>query len=83
MMATLAYEGNPTKSQGKKTIVPRLAQMMERWRKEDPPNKKTFPVGINVPELLAELGMEKDATEMVKAVGNCAIITVCYLLLVG
>ena len=49
--------------------------MMEIWRKENPPTKKKFPVGINVPELLADLGMEKDATEMVKAVGDCAIIT--------
>ena len=57
--------------------------MMERWRKEDPPTKKKLPVGINVLELLAELGMEKYATEMVKAVGDCAIITFYYLLRVG
>ena len=29
----LAYEGNPTKAQGGKTLVPRLAQMMEGRRK--------------------------------------------------
>ena len=49
----LAYEGNPTKVQGKKTLVPRLAQMMKGWRKEDPPTKKQLPVGIDVPEFLA------------------------------
>ena len=38
----LAYEGNPAKSQGEKTLVPRLAQMMEGWRKEDPPTEKNF-----------------------------------------
>ena len=54
--------------------------MMEGQRKEDPPNKKKIPVGIDVPEFLAELGMEKDATEMVKAVGDCAIIEFYYLL---
>ena len=27
---------------------------------------------IDVPEILAELGMEKDTTEMVKALGDCA-----------
>ena len=32
---------------------------------------------------LADLGMEKDATEMVKAVGYCAVIVLYYLLLVG
>ena len=51
---------------------------MEGWRKEDPPIKKEIPVGIDVPEFLAELGMEKGATEMVKAVGDCAIITLYY-----
>ena len=40
-------------------------------------------MGIDVPELLAELGMEKDATEMVKAVGDCAVIVFYYLLRVG
>ena len=54
--------------------------MMEGWRKEDPPTKKKFPVGIDVPAFLAELGMEKDATEMVKAVGDCAIIAFYCLL---
>ena len=38
---------------------------------------------IDVPELLAELGMEKDSTEMVKTVGDCAVIAFYYLLLVG
>ena len=51
--------------------------------KEDPPTKKKFPVGIYVPEFLAELGIEKDATEMVKAVGDFAVIAFCYLLWVG
>ena len=40
-------------------------------------------MGIDLPEFLAELGVEKDATEMVKAVGDCEIITFYYLLRVG
>ena len=44
--------------------------MMEGWRKEDPPTKKTFTVGIDVLAFLAELWMEKYSTEMVKAVGD-------------
>ena len=36
----LAYGGNPTKAQGEKTLVPLLAQIIEGWRKEDPPTKK-------------------------------------------
>ena len=54
--------------------------MVEEWRKLNPPTKKKLPVGIDIPELLAELGMEKYATEMVKAVGDCAIISFYYLL---
>ena len=53
---------------------------MEGWRKEYRPTKKKLPVGIDVPEFLADLGMEKCATEMVKAVGDCAIIAFYYLL---
>ena len=57
--------------------------MTEGWRKEDTPTKKKLPVGIDVPEFLAELGMGKDATEMVKAVGDYAVIAFYYLLRVG
>ena len=56
---------------------------MEGWRKEDPPTKEKRPVGIDVPEFLAELGMAKDSTEMVKAVGDLAVITFYYLLQSG
>ena len=38
----LAYEGNRKKYQGENILVPRLAQMMEGWRKDDPPTKKNF-----------------------------------------
>ena len=40
-------------------------------------------MGIYVPEFLAELGMGKDATEMVKAFDDCAVIAFYYLLRVG
>ena len=57
--------------------------MMEGWRKEDPPTKKKFPVVIDVPEFLEELGMAKYATDVVKAFGDYALITLYYLLRVG
>ena len=44
--------------------------MMEEWRKDNPPTKKKFPVGIYVPDFLEELGMAKDVTVVVKAVGD-------------
>ena len=56
---------------------------MEGWRKNYPTTKKKLPVGIDVPELLAEFGMAKDATEVVKAFCDCAVIAFYYLLRVG
>ena len=56
---------------------------MEGWRKEDPPTKKKLPVGIDVPKFLAESGMAKDATEIVKSVGDFAVIAFYSLLRVG
>ena len=56
---------------------------MEGWRKEDLPTKKKLPVGIDAPDFLSELRMEKYATEMVKAVVDCTIIEFYYLLRVG
>ena len=48
---------------------------MEGLRKEDPTTNIVFSVGIDVPEFLSELGIDKDATEMVKPVGDCAVIS--------
>ena len=79
----LAYEGNPTKVQVEKSLVPILAQMMEGWRKEDSPTKIKMTVGIDVPEFLVELGMETYATEMVKVVGDWEVIAFYYLLRLG
>ena len=50
---------------------------------EDPLTKKKFPVGIDVPQFLAELGVAKDATEMVKAVGDCTVIAFYYFMWEG
>ena len=38
---------------------------------------------IDVPSFLADLGMAKDATKMVKAISDCAVIAFYYLLQVG
>ena len=46
-------------------------------------HKEKLPVGIDVPELFSGLGMEKYATEMVKAGGDFAIIAFHFLLQVG
>ena len=56
---------------------------MEGRRKEDLPTKKKLPVGIDVPDFLEELGVSKDATEVVKSVGYCTVIAFYYFLQVG
>ena len=66
----LTYEGNPIKAQGNKYLLPRMAQTMEECRKEDPNTKNKFSVEIDVPNVLVELWMAKDATEVVTAVGD-------------
>ena len=58
---TLAYKGNPIKANFEKSLVKRLAQMMEGWKKEDTPTKDNLTGGIHVPEFLVDLGMAKHA----------------------
>ena len=41
----LAYEGKPIKSQGENTLVPKLSQTMEGFRKVYPPTKNVFSIG--------------------------------------
>ena len=79
-MVALDYKGNPIEAQGYKYLGPMLSQTMGVWRKEDPPSKNKFPVGIDVPQFLAGLGVAKDATKVVKAVDDFALITCHYLL---
>ena len=40
-------------------------------------------MGIDVPEFLVELRMEKDTTKIAKAVGDCAVIEFYYLVRLG
>ena len=79
----LAHEVNPVKLNNSKELVPRLSEMLSGFRKVDPPTMKKMPVEVDIPELLAQTGMECDATELTKAVGDLALITFYYLLRVG
>ena len=63
---SLVYEGNLTKEKGDKYLVPRMAQNMEGWRKEEPTTKKKLLMRIDVLEFLSDLSMAKDSTEVVK-----------------
>lgn len=57
--------------------------MLDGWRQADPATKKKLPVESDVPEFLAGLGQAKDATELTKAVGQCALMGFYYLLRIG
>jgi len=62
---------------GREWLLPRLSQILDGWRKEDPPTTKQLPVKADVPELLAENGHDGNATELDRAIGDL------YLLRIG
>ena len=66
-----------------KELVPRLAQCMSGWRKEDPTTKNMLPVGIDVPEHLGTVGLSKHATALEKVVGDSSLTAFYYLLRIG
>ena len=74
---------NPTKEAHSDNLVERLQQMMEGYRKEDPPTLKKLPVEVDVPELLATRGLMPCATELHAAIGDWGLIAYYYLLRVG
>lgn len=66
------------------SLFPRLKQIFEGIRRDDPPTKKKLPVEqADVPEKLVEVGQQVGATEKEKAVGDSALIAFYYLLRIG
>jgi len=79
---SLAIEVNPVKLAGSERMVPRLAQTLDGWRKEDGPVMKKLPVEADVPELLVKLSL-MDGSPFVQAVADLATIAFYYLLRIG
>ena len=79
----LDHEVNPTKQPGSDSFAPRIAEMLAGWSKVDPAVEKKLPVEADVPELLAVTGQLSGASELQKAVGDCALIAFYYLCRVG
>eukprot|EP00956_Cyclotella_meneghiniana_P043080 scaffold252139_cov142-Cyclotella_meneghiniana.AAC.1 len=73
---TIALDINeqPFKVQGSKDFLPLISQTLAGWAREDPPTEKKMPVEADIPEFLAELGLEKEATELTKAVGDLSLM---------
>ncbi len=59
----LAYNLNPTKAVTSDKFAPRLQQMMDSMRKDNPHTKKKLPVEVDVPEFLFKLGTGVGASE--------------------
>jgi hypothetical protein len=79
----LARGVNPTKMENSDKLLPRLSQMLEGWRKADPPTMKKLPVEVDVPELLAQVGLLQSANELDRAIGDLALVAFYYLLHIG
>ena len=79
----LACGENPTKLEWSDKCLPRLQQMYDRWRKEDPATNKQLPIEADVPELLADRGRRASTTERDRAVGDLTLVAFYYLLRIG
>ena len=79
----MATGANPTKLHGSDKLIPKLAQMLDGWKAEDPPTLKKLPVEVDIPEHIAMHGYENDATEAQRAIGDLVLIAFYFLLRVG
>jgi hypothetical protein len=80
---TLVQKEDPTKLAGRDSFLPRIAQMLDGFKKDDPPTVKKMPCTIDLPEKMASWGLARGATELEKAVGDLGLIAMYYLLRVG
>ena len=64
-------------------VLPRLQQMLDGFRKVDPPTTKQLPVEADVPEFLVQLGLSPEARELDWVIGDLTMIACYYLLRIG
>ena len=64
-------------------LLPLLQEMLAGFRKEDPATNKKYPVGLDVPEYLVEMGRYDAVLEFLKSVGDNSLMAYYYLLQVG
>ncbi len=82
-MIALTTNTNPTKILRSDTLLPSLQQMLDGFRKVDPPTTKQLPMGADVPEFLVQLGLSPEARELDQAIGDLTMIAFYYLLRIG
>ena len=64
-------------------MLPRLQQMYDGWRKEDPPTTKQLPVEADVPEYIAQIGRAAGRMNLNRAVEDLVLVAFYYLLYIG
>ena len=74
---------NPTKQIGSEKLHPQLSQMLDGWKKSDPPSIKKLPVEVDLPEEVAKQELVPGATQQTIAVGQLTLIAFYFLLRVG
>jgi len=79
----LATNTNPTKIVGSDKLLPCLQQMLDGFRKADPPTIKQLPMEADVPEFLVQLGLSLEAGKLDRALGDLTMIAFYYLLHIG
>ena len=70
----LAHQVNPTKMPHSDKLLIRLQEMLTGFRKENPATNKKSPIEVDLPKFLAALGCCKGALELLKSIGDCALM---------
>jgi hypothetical protein len=68
---------------GSDKLLPHLQQMLDGFRKVDPPTTKQLLVEADISEYLVKLGLDPEAHELDHAVGDLTMIVFYYLLCIG
>ena len=79
----MATKKQPLKVLGLNSFLPRIADTLKGWAKEDPQVQKKLPVEADVVEYLVKCGLAPGATARERCVGDWALIAFYYLLRVG
>ena len=64
-------------------LLPRLQEVVARFRKEDTATNKKYPVEVDVPEYFTELEKCDAASELLNSVGDNILMAYYNLLRVG
>ena len=76
----MVHKVNPTKEPELDKFIPRIQEILDDWAKVDTLTVKKLPVEVDVPELLAAAAFVSTDNELIKAVGDLALIAFYYLL---